>query len=239
MKGEDTRCFAPWAGHDPAPHEPWPAQHTKAARRNLPRLVGVAPNLAMRRRPQEDRRPLAEPRSRSIGFGKPTPEAFGAGSGCRQLGQPKGRPRRLRQKRLPGWGGIARTRPPRPPEPPEGAPGTAPMLARSPRAAAPSGVPKGAPPTRIGAPLPRREGASFPAEEHGGAQAGRILRAGGGKRPGPHSTTAAEPRSRLKDRNSPDRHLPRELSPPSPGPRRPLDGESFALADDPALSRGK
>ncbi len=102
MQGEDTRCFVPWAGHGPTPHEPWPAPHAKDARRRSP-FLGRQRRIwrfgANRRRTGG---PLARPRPRSTNSGKPTSEAFGAGFKCGQQGPPEGKLRRMRLKRLPG-----------------------------------------------------------------------------------------------------------------------------------------
>ena len=143
------------------------------------------------------------PRARAGRQGPPrAPEAFLPGRGGPPGPAPTGRP---------------------PPEGPEGPSSTAPKLLRARERLAPWGS-RGSPTARIGAPLPRRERATFRTEETGGAQAYRTLRAGGGTRPGPQSATTAEPRSRLRDRHSPVRRLPPEPPPPNPGPEGPCSG---------------
>lgn len=231
MQGEDTRCSVPWAGHDPTPHEPWPARHAKAARENATAPRAAAPNLAIRYRPREDRRPLAGPRPRPTSSCKPTSETFGARSGRGR----QGKPRPVHLKRFTGPGRATRAQPPGrpPPEGPEGPSDTAPKLRRTRERLAPWGS-RRSPTTRIGTPLPRRERAAFLAEETGGAQAYRTLRAGGGPVPGPGAATATEPRSPWRARRSPGRRLGRGSLPwtqahgpkpmgPSPGshPRSP------------------
>jgi len=103
----------------------------KAARRNLPLPRAVAPNLAIRRRPREDRRPLNGTVSPLDEFGLTDIRSLRHRHRARAAWPTRRQAHRLRQKRWPGWDEIARPRPPRPPEPPEGVPGTTPMLARA------------------------------------------------------------------------------------------------------------
>ncbi len=199
MQGEDARCFVPWAGHAPTPHEPWPAQPRESLSGRDRRSSGggaepgdTAPTARGWAAPLRGRVPAR--RTRANQHPKPSAPAPGAGG----TASPKAKPHRMRLKRLPGRGEI-REDPSRRGclKPPKALQAPLPRLGKSPGTAAPRKVPakeprKPEPERRSRAGRERRP----LAEEHGGAQAYRTLRADGGTRPGPHPATAAEPRSR-------------------------------------------
>ncbi len=159
VQGEDARCSVPWAGHGPTPHEPWPAQHAKAAREGSP-LLG---RWHRTWRYGTDRRriggPFAGPRPRSMDSGKPTSEAFGAGSERGRHGTRQGKPHRMRLKRLPGRGETHEDPSRRGhPKAPEGASGTTSKAREEPgNSCPPQSSRKGTSQARTRAPLPRRE----------------------------------------------------------------------------------
>lgn len=112
MQGEDARCFAPWAGHDPTPHEPWPALHAESRAEKFAAPPAVAPNLAIRRQPREYRRPLNGTAFPLNEFGLTDIRSLRHRLRARAARPARRQAHRLRQKRLPGWNEIARPRQP-------------------------------------------------------------------------------------------------------------------------------
>ena len=103
--------------------------------------------------------PFAGPRPRSTDSGKPTSEAFGAGSGRGRHGKPQGKAPPHAPEALAGPGRDPRgPLPSRLPEAPEGASGTTSKARKEPgNSCPPQSSRKGTPQARTRAPLPRRE----------------------------------------------------------------------------------
>ena len=240
VQGEDARCFVPWAGHGPTPHEPSPARPREGRAGRIAAPRAAAPNLAIRRRPREDRWPL-----------------IGAASPLDELGQTNIRSlrRRLRAR-------AARPAPrPAPPHAPEALAGPE----RGSRADPPH---RGRlnPPKALQAPLPRlgraRERpppAKLP-EEPRQPGSERRSRAGRERRSRRRTRRRAGPPNpssrRRNEARAASRHRRRAATPVTgpplsgslraawttptePGARGPMPGESFTPAGDPALSRGQ
>jgi len=185
--------------------------------------------------------PFAGPRPRSMDSGKPTSEAFGAGSGHGRRGTPQGKAPPHAPEALAGPGRDPRgSLPSRPPEPPEGASGTASKARKEPgNGRPPAKFPKGTPQARTGVPLPRRE-RTAPLSRRTRRRAGlpnpSSRRRNEARAASRHRRRAAIPMTESPLSGSP---FSAWTTPTEPGARGPLPGERFAPADDPALSRDK
>ena len=239
MQGEDARCFAPWAGHDPTPHEPWPAPHAESRAEEF-----AAPPVRWRRtwRYGADRErnggPLTEPRSRSMNSGRQTSEAFGSGFGRGRLGQPEGKPtacarsacRAGTRSRDPAHQG--RLNPPKVFQAP-------PRCSQEPESGCPPRSSRRSPAN------PDRSAA--PAQGESGVLRRRIRRCAGRPNSSSRQRNQAGAASRHRRRATipvrgpqlPGSPFAAWTSSADPVARRPLNGESLTLTDDPALSRGK
>ncbi len=242
VQGEDARCSVPWAGHGPTPHEPWPARPREGRAGGISAPRPGTPNLAIRRRPREDWRPLCGVASPLDGLGQ---------TNIRSLR----RRRRARAARQ-----APRQAPPHAPEalagPGRDPPARTPPVeaARSPRRRfrhrfqgsgrareppPPAKFPqKRTPQARTKAPFPRRERT---------APLGRRTRRRAGL-PNPSSRRRNEARAASRPRRAAIPVTGPPLSgspfaawttPTEPGARGPMPGERFTPADDPALSRDK